>query len=236
MKKFLAKLALFSIISLMLISISSAVTYAAETKKETSTTDKSTQAEALAKGLDDLTYDKYCIKEEKPDGSPGDDAGWMVTIIEEPLNLEETVTDDFQSRICYRNYLSYVPKSGGEEVISILATKCSENIKNETFSGPEYKEYKVTTSCKPVQVYLSKGGTSLIIGYISSIYKWAASLVGIIAVTVIIISGVQISIAGGDTQAIDTAKGRIIKSISGIVILFLSGLILYTINPTFFVQ
>lgn len=232
MKKFLAKLALFSIVSLMLISISSAVTYAAES---TSTTDKSALAETLSKGLDDVKAIP-CIVEEKPDGSPGPDDGWIITIIEEPLNLEAIVKKDFQSRICYRNYLSFIPPKKSEIVISILATKCSSNIMNETFSTSEYKDYKVTTSCKPVQVYLSKGGTTLIIGYISSIYKWAASIVGVIAVTVIIISGVQISIAGGDSQAIDAAKGRIIKSISGIVVLFLSGLILYTINPNFFIQ
>ncbi len=227
MKKFLAKLALFSITSLMLISISSAVTYAAE----------STLADTLSKGLDDLTWSEYCIQETKENGDPGGpDDGWIITIIEEPLNLEAIVKDDFQSRICYRNYLSFVPPKKSEQVISILAKKCSDDIKNETFSTSEYKDYKVTTSCKPVQVFLSKGGTTLIIGYISSIYKWAASLVGIIAVTVIVISGVQISIAGGDSQAIDSAKSRIIKSISGIVILFLSGLILYTINPNFFVQ
>ncbi|NIA02219.1 MAG: hypothetical protein GWP15_02445 [Nitrospirae bacterium] len=237
MKKFLAKLALFSIVSLMLISISSAVTYAAES---TTTTDKSELADTLAKGLDDAKAIP-CIVEEKPDGSPGDDDGYIITIIEEPLNLEKsakTTKDkvDFESRICYRNYLSFVPPKKSEIVISILATDCSEDIKSETFSGTEYKDYKVTTSCKPVQVFLSKGGTTLITGYISLIYKWAASIVGVIAVTVIVISGVQISVAGGDSQAIDTAKGRIIKSISGIIVLFLSGLILYTINPNFFVQ
>ena len=43
-------------------------------------------------------------------------------------------------------------------------------------------------------------------------------------------------LAGGDTQAVENAKSRIVKSLSGIVVLFLSGLILYTINPTFFTR
>jgi Type IV secretion system pilin len=240
MKKFIAKLALFSIVSLILVSIGSISTYATEPAK-----DSSAEALALSKGLSDLTPATFCIQEILENGKPGPDDGWIITIIEEPLSLEEiplssnaaeAKKQDFQSRICYRNYLSFVQKKGGEKVISILASICSEDIKSEKFSGTEYVKYKVATSCRPVQVYLSKGGTSLIVGYISTIYKWAASLVGLIATAVIIISGIQISVAGGDTQAIETAKGRIGKSISGIVILFLSGLILYTINPNFFTQ
>ncbi len=244
MKKIIAKLALFSIVSLILVSISSISAYAGDPAPKDTEPDTSSMAAALAEGLMDITPDDHCIKETKEDGTPGDDAGYIITIIEEPLSLEastKTTKDkaEFEARICYRNYLSYLPKKGKEEVISILATKCSNVIKNESLTGPDFTKpynYQVTTSCKPVQVFLSKGGTSLIVGYISFVYKWAASLVGLIGTAVIIISGVQISVAGGDTQAIESAKGRIIKSISGIVILFLSGLILYTINPNFFTQ
>lgn len=243
MKKFITKLALFSIISLILVSISSISAYAGDPAPKDTGPDTSDQAKKLAKGLYDITFKEHCIKEEKEDGTNGDDAGYIITIIEEPLSLEESTKTkttkenaEFEARICYRNYLSYVPKKGKEEVISILATKCSEVIKNEELTGTDFVKYKVTTSCKAVQVFLSKGGTSLIVGYISFIYKWAASLVGLIATGVIIISGIQISVAGGDTQALESAKGRIIKSITGIVILFLSGLILYTINPNFFTQ
>jgi type IV secretory pathway VirB2 component (pilin) len=66
------------------------------------------------------------------------------------------------------------------------------------------------------------------------IYRWGASLVGIIAVTIIIISGIQISASGGDSEAINAGKKRILQSIVGIIVLFLSSLILYTVNPTFF--
>ena len=83
---------------------------------------------------------------------------------------------------------------------------------------------------------LAKGGTSFIEAYIGLIYRWAAGLVGLIAVAVIIISSIQISFAGGETEAVNKAKGRIIKSIAGIAVLFLSGLILYTTNPTFFTR
>ncbi len=231
MKKFLAKITLFAITSLILISLSSVLTYAG---------DASATAEALTKGLDDLT-DKHCIKEEKPDGSKGDDYGYLTTKIYEPLSIEQSTTktangDDFEARLCYSNTLSYKLPEKKQKTIAILATDCADKIKNGYFEADEFKEYNVTASCKAIQVYLSKGGTSLILNYIATIYKWAASIVGIIAVTVIIISGIQISLAGGDTQAVENAKARIVKSLSGIVILFLSGLILYTINPTFFIK
>ena len=76
----------------------------------------------------------------------------------------------------------------------------------------------------------------MLYGYIGMIYTWGASIVGIIAVLIIVISGIQISAGGGDPEAINSAKKRIIQSLSGIAVLFLSGLILYTINPDFFVR
>ena len=76
----------------------------------------------------------------------------------------------------------------------------------------------------------------MIYGYIAMIYQWGASIVGIIAVTVIVFSGIQISAAGGDPEAVTSAKKRILQSLAGIAVLFLSGLILYTINPNFFTK
>ena len=88
--------------------------------------------------------------------------------------------------------------------------------------------------CQEVYAVISDGGTAMISGYIGMIYRWGASFVGLIAVLVIVLSGVQIATSGGDSQAIESAKDRILKSIGGIVVLFLSGLILYTVNPNFF--
>lgn len=241
MKKFLAKISLFSFVSLLVITFSSFQAMAAEPTK----TDPN--AETLAKALTDVQrYENWCIQETSEDGKkPGDDDHYIITIVEEPLNIESSTktTKDktkFEARICYRNYFAYTIKEGSqkgdEKLIAILSKICSSDIKDNKFTTAEYKDYNIKAYCQPVQVYLSRGGTSLITGYIATIYKWSASVVGIIAVTVIIISAIQISVSGGDTQAIDQAKGRILKSLSGIVILFLSGLILYTINPTFFTQ
>ncbi|MFA6521232.1 MAG: pilin [Candidatus Gracilibacteria bacterium] len=89
-------------------------------------------------------------------------------------------------------------------------------------------------SCTILERVTGKSGTEILSKYMKTIYSWASGLVGIIAVLTMVYSGIQISMAGGDSAKIDSAKTRITQSIVGIVILFLSGLILYTINPTFF--
>lgn len=231
MKKFFAKLAIFSIISLMLMSINAMIALAEGLSSQ--------QALDLSNALNDLTWDQYCIQEMTSGGKPeGPDDGYLITIVEEPLSLEQSTTttankDEFETRICYRNTISYFYNKE-HKTIPMLAKKCANFIL--TNQQATYTTGNVTASCKPVQVYLSKGGTVMIENYIATIYKWAASMVGVIAVVVIIISGLQISIGGGDTAGIDKAKTRIIKSLVGIAVLFLSGVILYTINPTFFTR
>ena len=174
----------------------------------------------------------------------GDDKDYLVIIREEPLSLKDDDSDpDYKTRICYRNTFVYwadtdykkkytldalIRGKDGDSGCSAAAIEAEEDFGATNF--------KARFSCSPVQVTLSKGGTSQIEGFINEIYTFAAGIVGIIAVAVIIISGIQISLGGGDTEATTGAKDRIIKSLTGIAILFLSGLILYTINPTFFVK
>ncbi|MBD3157045.1 hypothetical protein GF369_04435 [Candidatus Peregrinibacteria bacterium] len=90
-------------------------------------------------------------------------------------------------------------------------------------------------TCQRVQVLKAESGGDLIYSYVRMIYLWAAGTIGIIAVFTLVYSGIGISAAGGDSGKIDNYKNRIMQSLIGLVILFLSGLILYTINPTFFV-
>jgi hypothetical protein len=247
MKKFLAKLALFAIISLILISLNPGVVFGNNLTekdiKELEELKKERDKEYLLNAFEEVSkYEQFCIQDRPKDKeTPGDDEGYLITIVEEPLTLDEskektsdTPKPDFEVRICYRNYLTYM-KDGTRKTVSILAKKCDKFIRE---FDPEdwHDDLKIGVSCDPVQVYLSKGGTTLLQNYISTIYRWAASLVGIIAVVVIVISGIQISVAGGDTQAIDNAKTRIIQSLTAIAILFLSALILYTLNPTFFTK
>ena len=89
-------------------------------------------------------------------------------------------------------------------------------------------------TCQRVQIIQATGGLDLLNQYVRMIYLWSAGVIGIISVLIMVVSGIEIMITGsaGDISA---AKGRIVKSLIGLVLLFLSGLILYTINPTFFV-
>lgn len=88
--------------------------------------------------------------------------------------------------------------------------------------------------CSLVERITGETGTDVFSQYVGALYKWAAGIVGIVTVLIMVFSGIQISMAGGDSGKIDSAKNRIMQSIIGLVILFLAGLILYTINPGFF--
>lgn len=175
--------------------------------------------------------DTSCPNQSKPGCCITDAAKskFIITIVEEafgePTEPSNAINDtkDYQSIICCRVTTTATSGSGTASKTELNQGACSSCAENGK-------------SCEEVMVILSEGGTTMIEGYIATIYKWAASLVGLIAVTVIIISGIQIAMSGGDTQAVDSGKNRIIKSISGLAVLFLSGLILYTINPNFFVK
>ncbi|MFA5843039.1 MAG: hypothetical protein WC882_05245 [Candidatus Gracilibacteria bacterium] len=104
----------------------------------------------------------------------------------------------------------------------------------ETYYRAYSKGCPVDATCTLVQIIRGTSGTGILKTYIAVIYRWAAGIVGIIAVLVIVISGIQISMDQGGGESIGAAKTRIMQSLSGLVVLFLSALILYTINPTFF--
>lgn len=93
---------------------------------------------------------------------------------------------------------------------------------------------EATYSCTIQWRISGSSGADIFGQYVSAIYKWVTSVVGIFAVLIITFSGVQISMAGGDSAVIDKAKNRIMQSLMGLAVLFLAALILYTINPSFF--
>lgn len=221
MKKKLIKSALLSLAIILLIPF--AFSNNTAIADEPSAADKNQFAEVL-KG------EAPCIKDQE--GEP--DNGYIITIIEEPLDVENKSNEaEFQLRSCYRNTFQFTnPATGERSTIAQLLKECSTKAQEDANNADQ--SFKATFSCREVQVILSKGGTTMIYYYIGTIYRWGAGLVGIIAVTLIIISGIQISTAGGEPDAINAAKKRILQSIAGIVVLFLSGLILYTVNPNFF--
>ncbi len=77
-------------------------------------------------------------------------------------------------------------------------------------------------------------GLDLLIDYISKIYVIGASLIGIIAVFIIAVSGIQISLGGIMPDGINQSKERIFQALLSLLLLFSSALILHTINPGFF--
>ncbi len=162
-----------------------------------------------------------------------DDTKYIVTFIEEPLSLKEKKTDDFEQRICYRHFFQYKLNNKWQNESELSRAMCD----NDSYLAYLAEEVpSATYSCKPILVLLSKGGTTLLYNYIGMLYRWGVSMAGIIAVLVMVISGIQISVAGGESEAVTNAKKRIFKSLAGIAVLILSGVILYTINPDFFVR
>jgi hypothetical protein len=165
-----------------------------------------------------------------------DDANNIIAVVEEPLETELTNTDQTKVRTCTRNtFCVRRPEKNEQECITYLNSKdggpfCSTDASNYMKAHPG----DASLYCQPVQVFLSSTGTDLLFVYISTIYKWAASVIGIVAVLVIVISGIQISAAAGDQQGVTNAKNRIFQSLGGLALLFLSAIILYTINPNFF--
>ena len=220
MKKFLAKLVLYTIISTTLVLVNYAGSIA-----------EGTLTEELATALDDATNNPCFTTTEMEEG-------YIVTKIEEPLEINEDESDEnFKQRKCYRHILQFRDKTlESVETSTELSKEACPLEEAESLADASAPEFQILYSCREIQVILSKGGTSMIYGYIGMIYQWGASLVGIIAVTVIVFSGIQISAAGGEQEAVTSAKKRILQSLAGIAVLFLSGLILYTINPNFFTK
>ncbi len=264
--KLLNTSAIFALIGLFFINASFLVSFAQESNAdrengasptETPSPQQSYQdrKNKAHKSYDDLPGAFEDIVEKEQQCLPEDlIKGYFYTIIEEPLTNEKAINytelkkridrgDRFISKICYRNSMQYSIEANNEvfyfSLDPVLAIKCSQKAKdfyNEYSDKLRFNDLQIAYHCSPVQVFLSKGGTSLLEGYIRTIYTYIASIAGIIAVSIIIISGIQISASGGDSTKIEEAKKRIIKAFMGIAIMFLSGIILYTINPNFFVR
>ncbi|MCC6643705.1 hypothetical protein IT411_03060 [Candidatus Peregrinibacteria bacterium] len=118
-----------------------------------------------------------------------------------------------------------------EEIGSCTGTNSAEIEKTLSDSSNQ----SPFTICEIVQVYVTEGGTNLLYYYIGQIYKYMAWLGGFIAVFILIIAGLMRTTAGDNAEQITKANGLITKCISGLILLFLSAIILYAINPNFFV-
>lgn len=146
-----------------------------------------------------------------------DDSHFYV-ILEEPISEE--------GFLCFRQCTQVKNTDGGPP-----STKCE--YLDECTTNPTTGNKII--SCQRIQVLESRSGAELIYTYVGTIYKWAAGVIGIVCVLIIVFSGIQIMVAGGNSDAIGESKKHIVQSLSGLAVLLLSGLILYSINPTFFV-
>jgi len=150
----------------------------------------------------------------------GERKGKVITILEEGMALPGN-SEDAKIRQCLRvtktNNCEEEGKKPSSKTVYIKGTNCPTD-----------------ATCEKVTVIIAPGGVDLITIYVEMIYKWAASIAGIVCVLIMIVSGIQISAAGGDTQGVESAKKRIFQSLTALIVLFMSAFILYLINPSFF--
>jgi len=183
--------------------------------------------------------------------------GKIFTITEEPLGHNQ---QGFSYRCARKTVIKYVKSTKTNNASSTPASNKSTSNSTPTSptvlkkSTPIYvtpAQCEPTTSqdersiknhtggeitiCEIVQVYVSSSGTNLLYNYIGQIYRYVAEIGGLIAVLIIIFSGIQIASAGANPDALNKAKARITRSILGLILLFLSAVILYAINPNFFI-
>ncbi len=165
----------------------------------------------------------------------------IFTVLEESMDTPGTEPGSGtpgEARACirYTEILSCDAKGGGVKKITnqLLLKECPKGVPD--LGTDESGQY---FDCQGVTVLLidpAQGGTGLLQLYLGLIYRWAAGIVGVIAVLTIVISGIQISVAKGEGEpsVVGEAKGRIVQAIGGIALLFFASALLYVINPTFF--
>ncbi len=165
----------------------------------------------------------------------------IFTVLEESIDTPNTESGSgtpgkVKACVRYTEILNCDAKGGGVKKITnqLLLEKCPKDV--PALGTDDNGQY---FDCQEVTVLLidpAQGGTGLLQLYLGLIYRWAAGIVGVIAVLTIVISGIQISIAKGEGEpsVVGEAKGRIVQAIGGIVLLFFASGLLYIINPTFF--
>ena len=75
------------------------------------------------------------------------------------------------------------------------------------------------------------GGSTNLSSYLEAVFAFGISIAGILAVTMIVIGGIQYLTAYGNTGMVTNAKNRITQALLGLLLAIGAWLILYTINP-----
>jgi len=132
---------------------------------------------------------------------------------------------------------------GGEPGYDLYTRSClpDENNKNICRYAPWYGGQIASPDRGPFQAVLThdankpyQGPFGLLYNYMGLIYNYVSGIIIGFSVLMVIIGGIQMSIAGGEEAKFTSGKGRIVKAIVGLVLWFTASIILYTINPTFF--
>lgn len=243
MKKFFLKLAIFCSVMSIMLGMSLSVAQAAPPAAPSTTADNIPAADPMTKfqikgenciDTNDLSI-AVVLEEGFQNSTPKGNTS----------NSYESVRDCFRINMCkltkVKNSYNVLSQDTKTDYInrmicqSELKATCADEyrqISNPTAAATSDQPY---VTCQKVQVLLTKkGGAGLIYLYVGTIYKWAASIVGILCVLIIVVNGIIISASAGDQQAVTNAKTRITQSIVALVILFLSALILNTANPNFY--
>lgn len=200
------------------------------------------------------------LNEEQIELQKALDNNFIYQILEEPLGTENLLK---RQTVCTYNYLrdkngfyQVADQSSNVKIsdpnyykqeFTLVADTCFEFFVDKCTPKPlqsnrhqiidnlgDPTELPTSITCKTVQLIYGSSGTDFIKQYVGFIYRLAASIIGVIAVLVIVVSGIQISVAGDDSAKIGEAKERIIQSLFGLAVLFLAGIILRSVNPNFF--
>ncbi len=181
---------------------------------------------------------------------------YITTVLETPLDSQEDRAaydkvgiggetgiidngDGTKTKRCFRfTQILNLQGSGSstqQKTDQYLINKCpGESLIPEGYGQQSSGNYYDCQEVTVIMSSLSQGGIGVINVYVSLIYRWVAGIVGVIAVLIMIVSGLQIITAQGESEAISAGKKRILQSIGGIALLFFASGLLYMINPTFF--
>lgn len=183
-----------------------------------------------------------CLKPETKTNAgetiPGERETFQYIVLEEQMETSEQVNEyragNSQIRSCQRMIQVSHCSTSTEPPNNHSSTKYVEQGACTPIPKDGNKDRVICEDVTFIMTPLTSGGAGLLSTYVGFIYRWAAGIVGIIAVFIIILNSILIITAQDDQGALDEAKKRIFQALAGIAILFMSALILNAINPDFF--
>ncbi len=175
-----------------------------------------------------------CIKNSEP--------GKTYCVI--PQNIKATTISDLickePSKYGIENYLSATIKSctyyanedctGGQQ----YTPPASAQAPKETPFVPIVPKLQINIPTVQFSNIIKNGqalGIPFLAEYIAGVYKYAVSIVSIIAIVMIMVGGLRWMTAGGNASAISSAKETISGAVIGLLLVLGSYTVLYTVNP-----